>query len=196
MAGGPHSELNYPAGIERSVTSILRAALGAGTTPLHPTGTHDFLTQSESEIMKTSKFLPLLILVALAACGPKTPATPAADSAASSAPTVASAPADAAPAVAAAPAAAPVLTTASAADLAKGEKVYTVTCLACHGAAVMGAPKFADKAAWQPRIAKGSEALYTSAMNGVKLMPPRGGNAALKDDELKAAVDYMVSKAL
>ena len=84
---------------------------------------------------------------------------------------------------------------ASAGDLAKGEQVYKATCLACHGAGVIGAPKFGDKAAWQPRIAKGRDALYHSAQNGFKMMPPKGGNAMLKEEELKAAVDYMVSKA-
>ena len=84
---------------------------------------------------------------------------------------------------------------ASAADLAKGEKIYAGTCLACHGAGVLGAPKFGDKAAWAPRIATGKETLYTNALNGFKMMPARGGNAALKDDEIKAAVDYMLSKA-
>lgn len=145
--------------------------------------------------MKTSKFLPLIVLIALAACGQK----PAATETASATVVVASAPAPApAPAPAAASpapaAAAPVQ--ASAADLAKGEKVYGATCLACHGAGVMGAPKFADKAAWQPRIAKGSAALYTSAVDGLKMMPAKGGNMMLKDDEVKAAVDYMVSKAI
>lgn len=83
----------------------------------------------------------------------------------------------------------------AAADLAKGEKIYKATCLSCHGAGVLGAPKFADKAAWTPRVAKGQAVLYTSALNGFKMMPPRGGNAALKDDEVKAAVDFMTTKA-
>lgn len=56
----------------------------------------------------------------------------------------------------------------------------------------MGAPKFADK----PRIAKGTAAQYTSATDGLKMMPPKGGNIMLKDDEVKAAVDYMVIKAI
>lgn len=82
-----------------------------------------------------------------------------------------------------------------AADLAQGEKIYKTTCLSCHGAGVLGAPKVGDKAAWAPRVAKGKPALYGSALNGFKMMPPRGGNAALKDDEIKAAVDFMTSKA-
>ena len=132
--------------------------------------------------MKKKLLLSMLMVAALAACDKKVeaPAAPAA-----------------APAVAAAPVvAAPVVVAASAADLAIGEKVYTTTCLSCHGAAVLGAPKLGDKPSWTPRIAKGVHVLYNSAMEGVKMMPPRGGNAALKDEELKAAVDYMVSKAM
>ena len=127
--------------------------------------------------MKTNTLLSLLIVVALAACGQKTE--------------TAAPPAVAAPAPAPTPVAA-----ASSADLAIGEKVYTATCAACHAAAVMGAPKLGDKPSWMPRLAKGVGVLYTSAQDGVKLMPPRGGNPALKDDELKAAVDFMVSKAM
>ena len=93
---------------------------------------------------------------------------------------------------AAAPEAAPAKAAGGAAD---GEKTYTATCLACHGSGVLGAPKFGDKAAWGPRIAKGVNVLHSSALNGFNTMPPRGGNAALKDEDVKAAVDYMVAKA-
>lgn len=152
--------------------------------------------------MNAYKFLPLLLAVALAACGDKAPANGAAPAPAASASAMApaAAPAASAPASASASAsavaAAPVKGPApSAADLVKGEKVYTATCLACHGAGVLGAPKFADKAVWQPRIAKGVDVLRTNAINGLNMMPPRGGNAALKDEEMNAAVDYMISKA-
>jgi cytochrome c5 len=83
----------------------------------------------------------------------------------------------------------------SAADLAKGEKVFKVTCVVCHGAGILGAPKFGDKAAWASRIAQGADTLHAHALSGLKTMPPKGGNTALKDDEVKAAVDYMVDKA-
>ena len=132
--------------------------------------------------MKTNLLLSLLMVAALAACGKKAEAP--------AAPVEAPAP----PVVVAAAAPAPV--TASPEVLAAGEKVYMGTCAACHAVAVMGAPKLGDKTAWTPRIAKGSPALYTSAMNGLKLMPANGGNPALKEAELKAAVDFMVSKAL
>ena len=74
------------------------------------------------------------------------------------------------------------------------EKIYTATCVACHGAGVLGSPKIGDKALWAPRLAKGIDVLYANSINGINMMPARGGNAALKDDEMRAAVDYMVSK--
>ena len=148
--------------------------------------------------MKYKTLLALLMTGALAACGQKTPA-PEVSAAAEPAVVVAPVAVEAAAAAAAAapaPAAAPVVAQASAADLAIGEKVYGASCVSCHGAAVLGAPKLGDKPSWTPRIAKGVTVLYQSAIDGVKMMPPRGGNAALKDEELKAAVDFMVSKAI
>ena len=149
--------------------------------------------------MKKVTLLPLLLVAVLSACGQKAAPPEAAPADAVVVPTPAAEPAPAAPAPApaAAPAAAaPVVVAASAADLAIGEKVYNTSCVSCHGAAVLGAPKLGDKPTWTPRIAKGVDTLYKSAMEGFKMMPPRGGNAALKDEELKAAVDFMVSKAM
>jgi cytochrome c5 len=59
---------------------------------------------------------------------------------------------------------------------------------------VAGAPKLGDKAAWDARIATGKEALYNSSLHGKNAMPPKGGNAALADADIKAAVDYMVAQ--
>ena len=58
---------------------------------------------------------------------------------------------------------------------------------------MLGAPKFGDKALWAPRVAKGMEVLYTNGINGFNMMPPKGGNATLKDAEMKQAIDYMVN---
>lgn len=153
--------------------------------------------------MKALKLLPLVVALGLVACGEKTPPAASASTAAPAAAPAASepaAPAASAPAAAepAASAAAPAAASASAApagDLATGEKVYSATCQACHGTGVLGAPKFGDKAAWAPRVAQGKDTLYAHAIAGIRMMPPKGGNASLKDEELKAAVDYMVSKA-
>ena len=64
---------------------------------------------------------------------------------------------------------------------------------ACHGAGIAGAPKVGDKAAWEPRIKEGKNALDEAALKGKGAMPPKGGNTSLADADVKAAVDYMVS---
>jgi len=78
----------------------------------------------------------------------------------------------------------------------QGKAVYEKSCAMCHGTGVAGAPKFGNASDWAPRVARGAAALYTSALNGTpKGMPPRGGNAELKDPDVKAAVDYMMAAA-
>lgn len=81
------------------------------------------------------------------------------------------------------------------ADLALGEKTYNATCVACHGSGVMNAPKVGDKAGWAPRIKQGKPALYKHGLEGFKMMPAKGGNAALKDADVQAAIDFMVAKS-
>jgi cytochrome c5 len=96
-------------------------------------------------------------------------------------------------------AAAPVAASATAPASSDGKKVFDSNCVACHGAGIAGAPKFGDKAAWAPRIAQGINVLYSHAIGGFQgkagVMPPKGGNLALSDPELKAAVEYMVAAA-
>ena len=74
-----------------------------------------------------------------------------------------------------------------------GATVYNTVCGACHNNGVAGAPNPTDKAAWAPRIASGKEALYKSAIGGKNAMPPKGGAADLSDDEIKGAVDHLLS---
>ena len=110
-----------------------------------------------------------------------------------------------APAAAPAPAAAagvtPVAAVTIPAALAKaaaaggGKATYDAVCNVCHGAGVAGAPKLGDKAAWAPRIKTGLDALHASSLKGKGAMPPKGGNTALSDADVKAAVDYMVAAA-
>ena len=96
--------------------------------------------------------------------------------------------------VAVADAAAAVSAAAAAAGgKADGKKVYDTTCTACHAQSVAGSPKMGDKAAWAPRLKTGMAALYASVMKGKGAMPAKGGNAALSEAELKAAVDYITS---
>jgi cytochrome c5 len=80
-----------------------------------------------------------------------------------------------------------------------GQQVYQAACVVCHGAGIAGAPKLDDKRQWATRIAKGVDTLYASAVNGVQgsagVMPARGGNPALSNAEVRAAVDYMVARS-
>ncbi|MEN9501560.1 MAG: hypothetical protein RI964_845 [Pseudomonadota bacterium] len=94
---------------------------------------------------------------------------------------------------AAAKAAETVAQAAAPAGPVDGEKVYKGLCFGCHDQGVMNAPKFGDKGLWAPRIATGIDALYNSSLHGKNAMPAKGGNPALSDAEVKAAVDYMVA---
>jgi cytochrome c5 len=109
-------------------------------------------------------------------------------------PPAAAAPAAATPAVASITIP-PAATKTAAAAGGDGKAVYDKVCTVCHGTGVAGAPKFGDKAAWAPRLAAGKDHLYMDALKGKGAMPPKGGNPALSDAEVKAAVDYMVSAA-
>ncbi len=84
-------------------------------------------------------------------------------------------------------------------DLIVGRSTWMGTCRNCHLTGVSGAPAVADYKAWRARIDKGEQALYSSALNGIRdgagdtRMPPRGGNDRLTDEQVKRAVDYMIA---
>ena len=130
----------------------------------------------------TSLVLAVSLAALLSACGKQDGAAPEA--------TAPAAPEAAAP-EAAAPAAEPAM-----AENTIGKGVYNKTCALCHAAGVAGSPKPGDQADWGPRIAQGNDTLYKHAIEGFTgakgMMPARGGGATLSDDEVKAAVDYMV----
>ena len=86
------------------------------------------------------------------------------------------------------------VTTVSASDDA-GQSVYAKSCAACHDSGVMGAPKVGDKDVWVPLIAEGVDVLSQNAIKGIGKMPPKGGNMKLSDDDVKAAVAYMMDKS-
>jgi cytochrome c5 len=131
-----------------------------------------------------------------AAAAPAAPASAAAPAAPAAQP-AAPAPKAAAPAAApAAPAAAPAAGQGGPqVDLAAGEKLYKSTCFACHGAGIAGAPKFGNKADWEPREKDGFEAMVQFAIQGKGAMPPKGGAANASDQDIRNAVGYMVNAA-
>ncbi|QJR81046.1 cytochrome c5 family protein [Alteromonas pelagimontana] len=73
-----------------------------------------------------------------------------------------------------------------------GEDVFGSACVACHGSGVLGAPKVHVAADWQPRVDKGFDTLMNHALNGFNAMPPRGTCGNCSDDEIKAAIEYMI----
>lgn len=76
------------------------------------------------------------------------------------------------------------------------ETVHNTVCAACHGAGIAGAPATGDAEAWAARIEQGIEVLVAHAIEGYQgeagLMPARGGNPNLSDEEVRAAVEFMV----
>ena len=74
------------------------------------------------------------------------------------------------------------------------EELYTSACLACHMTGAANAPKMGDAAAWVPRVAKGLDALVSSAINGIGAMPPRGGSQ-FGDDQIRAVVEYILENS-
>lgn len=83
-------------------------------------------------------------------------------------------------------------------DLQSGWKIWLGTCRACHANLLSDAPQVRSPRAWSPRLEKSLTTLYSHALEGFTgpsgtEMPARGGNRNLTDDEVKAAVDYMIS---
>jgi cytochrome c5 len=98
-------------------------------------------------------------------------------------------------------AAAAAATAAAAAQVAyggtmDGSVIFNNLCTGCHTSGAGGAPTL-DKAHWTARIAEGTETLYKHAIDGYTgpdggIMPPKGGNPALTDEQVKATVDWML----
>lgn len=99
-----------------------------------------------------------------------------------------------APATAATETAGMAMTSTAATEIpAAVKQVVDTACSACHLTGVAGAPKPGDKEAWAPRVAKGIDALVASSIAGIGIMPPRGG-ASLDDEQMRLAIEYMLSK--
>ncbi len=72
---------------------------------------------------------------------------------------------------------------------------YQSSCFACHSMGAAGAPKTHDVAAWEPRMAKGMEAMVASVKNGLNGMPPTGLCADCTDEEYAALIKFMAEPA-
>jgi cytochrome c5 len=76
-----------------------------------------------------------------------------------------------------------------------GEEVFNAVCTSCHTPGALGAPKYGNKGDWAARIAQGYDTLINHALNGIRAMPPRGGDPDLSDTEIARAVAYMADSA-
>ncbi len=73
-----------------------------------------------------------------------------------------------------------------------GDQVYNGACAACHNSGAAGAPKLGDAGNWAGRVDKGMETLVSHVVNGYNAMPARGLCGDCSDEELAAAVSYML----
>ena len=73
-----------------------------------------------------------------------------------------------------------------------GEELYNAQCAACHATGLLNAPKFGDKEAWAPRVAKGIDTLHMHSAKGFNQMPAQAANG-VSEAQVHAAVDYMVA---
>lgn len=79
-----------------------------------------------------------------------------------------------------------------------GLATYRKACALCHDGGIGGAPTLGDAEAWAQRQEKGISTLMANAINGFQgddgVMPPKGGFLALSDEEVEAAVNYMLEQ--
>ena len=80
-------------------------------------------------------------------------------------------------------------------ELLAGKAVVEKTCIACRGQGLNGAPILGNKKMWGKRLPQGEDVLVSHAINGfaMEMMPPRGGNPGLSDEDIRNAVRYMMS---
>jgi len=76
-----------------------------------------------------------------------------------------------------------------------GKEIVDSLCISCHGSGKEGAPKIGDRKAWSKLESKGLTGLSKTAIEGIRRMPPHGGNANLTDVELERAITYMVNQS-
>lgn len=76
----------------------------------------------------------------------------------------------------------------------EGEVLVTKNCKVCHAQGINGAPIIGNKKMWGPRTSQGLDTLAQHASEGYGLMPAKGGQTHLTDDQIKLAVEYMLSQ--
>ena len=78
-------------------------------------------------------------------------------------------------------------------DLEKGAEIYVQACKVCHAQGINGAPVLGNQPNWKERKQQGLAVLVEHASQGYGLMPAKGGRTELTDDQIQAAVKYMLA---
>ena len=84
--------------------------------------------------------------------------------------------------------------------LTQGRVVWLAKCEGCHGYGIAGAPIPMQPDEWRHRLKQERNTLYRHAIDGFygpedTVMPARGGNDQLTDEQVRVAVDYMATLA-
>ena len=81
--------------------------------------------------------------------------------------------------------------------LSRGKQVYIGVCSICHQRGEMSAPIIGIAANWYQRAQQwGLDGLYQHAIKGFNSMPIKGACLTCSDDDIKAAVDYILDSSL
>jgi cytochrome c5 len=73
-----------------------------------------------------------------------------------------------------------------------GAQVYNTVCMACHTAGVAGAPNPGSEELKTRFADEGIDGMMENAINGLNVMPPRGGRPDLSDEQIHAAIEFML----
>jgi cytochrome c5 len=73
-----------------------------------------------------------------------------------------------------------------------GPEVYGGLCKTCHDTGVAEAPIPGSEQMAARVSERGLDGLVQNVLNGLNAMPPRGGNPALTDEQIQAAVEFML----
>jgi cytochrome c5 len=75
----------------------------------------------------------------------------------------------------------------------KGQEIYEHTCVVCHQNGLAGAPRFRNEKDWKPRLKDRTlNDLVASSIKGLNAMPEKGTCIKCSDEDLKAALSYML----
>lgn len=79
-------------------------------------------------------------------------------------------------------------------EISAGEQIFNRNCKVCHAQGINGAPILGNEAMWKDRKSQPVDTLIAHAMNGYGLMPAKGGNPELTEQDIRACVNFMLSK--